>query len=69
MKYLYIISDDGIMQYRNNGGCFERKALYNNQKKWENVALAGQSLVSFGNECLENGYKIAHSLKEAKKIT
>ncbi len=34
----YQISEDGVVQWRNNGGCVERKFLYVENPKWENVS-------------------------------
>lgn len=67
MKDLYIISEDGITQYRNNGGCFERKALYNDQKNWEGVSGIN-SLEELVNESKKDGFLVAYSLKSALEI-
>jgi len=38
MKNLGVqLSDDGKTEWRNNGGCIERKALYAQTPQWENV--------------------------------
>lgn len=39
MKYLGCEqSDDGLTIWRNNGGCIERKALYDGRNVWEYVS-------------------------------
>ena len=32
------IGEDGATEWRNNGGCIERWALYSGKERWEDVA-------------------------------
>lgn len=67
MKNLgYEINEDGITQYRLNGGCTERKSFYASNI-WENVSGI-LSIPNLKKYCAAHKEKYASTLREAKKL-
>lgn len=66
MKQLgYEINEDGIIQYRNNGGIIERKFLYAYTPVWETVGGLERPF-DLKKHCQKYGWGFCKTLKEAK---